>query len=110
MSLRTVCAICRHREPPPDRSICDVCLPPSESELRQRRADRRHYGATVIESEHTGEEMRLALCRAVSWVIDDVGVDGADLRIHWTWSRRYVAGPLGTLIEHVLLLEAALPG
>lgn len=36
--LRTgeVCAICRHRTPPKDRSCCDYCMPPDEGELIER--------------------------------------------------------------------------
>lgn len=27
MSLPTLCAVCRHRPVPPDRSVCEVCFP-----------------------------------------------------------------------------------
>lgn len=39
-----VCAICRHRCPPKGRSVCDVCVPPEESEIKERAARRRMEG------------------------------------------------------------------
>jgi hypothetical protein len=34
--LNQVCAVCRHRIPPPDRSVCDTCVPPDEGEVIAR--------------------------------------------------------------------------
>jgi len=73
--------------------------------------DPRRYGATVIENQHTSEwERLLALRSTMCAVIDDFGIDSAELTIRWTWSRRFAAGFRETTVEHVLSLEASLPG
>lgn len=84
MTLPTICAVCRHRHPPPGRSVCLTCVPMNEGEREtvQVRLDLDAATAKVLE-----------LQRSVAWwqaVAEAKQEDRDRLREALTWAVGFI--------------------